>query len=255
MTELFGEKNLLSIHIEDADRASKPIGETDNSATAENCDVQVAFRNIEAVAVETIKQYPVIYGCMAWLTNHRILRTLASRDDTAIILQKEDFLRPDVGGPSKNVLRDLYAALPSKRGEDSEGQYQFGYNFCSMIEGLEAVRCVGYGPDKGRTIPRMHNKFLVLCDYVAEPLDPKLYGVSEFKRAVPRAVLTGSFNMTENANKSLENIVVIKNEEIAKAYYREFVTIFGISEPLDWRHEYVSPLYSNDYPFGPRFGT
>lgn len=89
----------------------------------------------------------------------------------------------------------------------------------------------------------MHNKFLVLANMVKDG-----------DCISPQAVLTGSFNMTNNATRSLENVVLIRDEKIAEAYFREFTDIYGISEDLNWSQPYVDPNYGNA-GYGPRVGT
>jgi phosphatidylserine/phosphatidylglycerophosphate/cardiolipin synthase-like enzyme len=39
---------------------------------------------------------------------------------------------------------------------------------------------------------------------------------------IPRAVLTGSYNYTEQAKKNMENIIYIEDSNIAKQYYDEY---------------------------------
>jgi hypothetical protein len=55
------------------------------------------------------------------------------------------------------------------------------------------------------------------------------------------AVWTGSFNPTQNATRSLENAVFIRDAEIAAAYGREFEQVVLMSEPLDWESPWVCP--------------
>ena len=35
--------------------------------------------------------------------------------------------------------------------------------------------------------------------------------------------------------------MLIKNDEIAEAYYNEFCQIFALSEPLDWTSKWCEP--------------
>lgn len=244
-TNLTRKQNLLEECIDDTVGQLHPSMQSlDHSVTSGN--VRVVFRDIEPFIVNAIREHDSVFGCVAWLTNRNILRALASRQDTSIIVQKEDFLRPDRGGPRGAELRRLYKKLPNDRGND--GTYHFGYNCASGLE-TEAVRCVGYASNKDRTIPRMHHKFLVLCSQEKEP-------ESGCVQVTPEAVITGSYNMTENATRSLENIVFIKDGAIASAYYDEFVTIYGISESLDWTKPYVDPNYGPENgDAGPRIGT
>ena len=39
---------------------------------------------------------------------------------------------------------------------------------------------------------------------------------------IPRAVLTGSYNYTEQAKNNLENVIYIEDTAIAQSYYEEY---------------------------------
>ena len=56
--------------------------------------VRVMFDNLQEECCAFVQRYPVILGCVAWLTNEHILQAMADRE-VAIIVQKEDWLRPD----------------------------------------------------------------------------------------------------------------------------------------------------------------
>ena len=60
-------------------------------------------------------------------------------------------------------------------------------------------------------------------------------------RQTPTEVWTGSFNISNTAARSLENAVVIKNEEIAQGYFEYYQDMLKISEPLDWSSHWVQP--------------
>ena len=95
----------------------------------------------------------------------------------------------------------------------------------------------------------MHHKFLVFCDrgYQVEKYDEGPNGEKPFSIDhpcfVPKAVWTGSFNATHTSIRSLENAVIIHRPEAARAYYDEWKTLLGLSEPLDWTSNYVEPEY------------
>jgi hypothetical protein len=59
-------------------------------------------------------------------------------------------------------------------------------------------------------------------------------------------VWTGSFNLTKNATRSLENVVVIRCPRIALAYYDEWMQVEAISEPLDWAIQWPCPEWKID---------
>jgi phosphatidylserine/phosphatidylglycerophosphate/cardiolipin synthase-like enzyme len=80
----------------------------------------------------------------------------------------------------------------------------------------------------------MHHKFLVFCDVT------ELHGVA---KPIPRAVWSGSFNATHNGSRSLENALIIRDEQIAAAYFKEWEVVLGLSEPLNWAEPYMQPEY------------
>lgn len=66
---------------------------------------------------------------------------------------------------------------------------------------------------------------------------------------VPKIVWTGSFNLSLAAEKSFENVTIIRSKEIALAYQREFSLMYLLSEPLDWVSAGIQPsiVFSKDY--------
>lgn len=67
------------------------------------------------------------------------------------------------------------------------------------------------GAKAGRIKTRMHHKFLVGLDDNGNPI----------------WVLTGSFNMSSNATKNLENIMYVSDKELAHVYYEEWQKIWN----------------------------
>lgn len=191
--------------------------------------VEVIFRDLEKKLISEIKSYDLVFGCVAWLTSTNILEALA-HCMTSIVVQKEDFLRPDVP-QSKDYLRSLYAAL------DCSSIQKFSLpgigpelSYLGSPE-IEPIRCVGnHNRDRKPAHPRMHNKFAVFCRYIERT-----------QVIVPQKVWTGSFNFSANASDSFENAVLISDMDIATAYLNEFVQIYALSEPLNWENDWCSP--------------
>jgi len=92
--------NLLSIP---TDCADQPIAELRNPTSAET--IAAHFQDLESELVKFVSSYPVVVGCVAWLTNFPVLAALADRKVVSVLVQKEDFLRSDSGEWSKNRLR------------------------------------------------------------------------------------------------------------------------------------------------------
>jgi hypothetical protein len=266
--------NLHDLAIELADSSEVAYFE-DLSRAAPSGGVVVYFQQLEAHLIQAIRQADCVVGCVAWLTHPGILAALAAvPHGVQLIVQKEDFLRPDLGQeqtPSpawRTQLQAQYAAL-----QCSWDRYAFPPPLCDCSvasdPGIEPVRCVGnVNRDQAPAHPRMHHKFLVLCRVstryhpwavheigatwgsevsAAEPEaahDWSAYTLWEWEaRAVivPSAVWTGSFNCTITATWSLDNALYLTIPAVVEAYYREWAQIAARSEPLDWQSEWAAP--------------
>lgn len=217
------------------DFALKNYGNQDSRA-----DVEVIFEGIEERLIELVAQSEVVVGCVAWLTNFNVLSAMKSCDFVNIVVQKEDYLRNDTTTSDSAWAQKLRAAYSSLRGK--------GYSMnipdifihhphfnrrvqqcCVRMDGVwthheETIRCIGYGQKDKNITPKMHHKFLVLCQ--ADP-DVDL---------VPFAVWTGSYNITQNAEKSRENALLIRSKKLAHSYLSEWAQLWALSESLDWQN-------------------
>lgn len=234
-------QNLTNIEIPDADveSRSRPLVDYRTSAAA---TTTVLFRDLEKEAIARIQSADFVVGCVAWLTHPRIIESLrAPRFGASIVVQKEDFLRPDIGRDRSTWKKSLRVAYDSMRcGLDrySVGGLVGDLSVC-YDPTLPALRCVGnHNREKAPAFPRMHNKFLVFCRI--RITDEQIYTVQPYPIET-YSVWTGSFNFTENATNSFENAVVIDSEEIARAYFNEWQQIVALSEPLDWTSDWVEP--------------
>ena len=212
-----------------------------------NGHVTVLFRKLEENLINLINQHECVLGCVAWLTNEAILQAMANCKAVCIIVQKEDFLRPDISS-NKNWtkrLRNLYENLPEpiyKNDYNGIGGIINNLNVLNLSVNFEAVRCVGnHNSEKNPAFPRMHNKFLIFCD-IKNVFDSNGDVVS--KRIIPKKIWTGSFNLTYNSTFSLENAVVISSRKIANAYFNEWAFIVSLSEQLDWKKPWIQPQFA-----------
>lgn len=209
----------------------------DLSESAQDCSVQVYFRDLEDHLIAHISTAQVVVGGVAWFTSHRVIRALCEIHGVSLIVNKEDFLRPDAEPVSQMAadLRNLYTALPYLPERHLLRGLVGSLSVCSDPI-IDCVRCLGTVDRQRKTNrPRMHNKFFVFCG-----IEP---GTDGYEHILPRSVWTGSFNPTTNGSKSLENAVVITHPIIADAYYREWEQLLALSEPLDWDCEWVCPEY------------
>lgn len=210
-------------------------GEVDYSTKSN--DIKVYFRDLKGNLIKHIKESKIVIGCVAWLTDFDILDILADKD-VFIVIQKEDFLRPDINARNinswKNKLQQKYNNLkPNDIVHGCQFNNDLQYVSTSSIYD-SAVRCVGnYNTDKKPAFPRMHNKFIITCEYKHQ----KNCG----PYVIPKGVWTGSFNFTYNATQSFENALYITDKTIVKAYYNEFGHIASLSEELHWENDWINP--------------
>ena len=240
-------RDLVINHDFDFDAKVKTYDKT----TTSTANVEAHVGKLTDALQTYIQKYDGVVGAVAWLTHEAILQQLAKKRFVSIVVQKEDFLRPDDNDAvvESKKFRDkmsaLYSALPRFSSDSSVrwglplddrdlnlfrppsgGDYNWG-----------PIRCVGMCPDtKQQTIivPRMHHKFMVFLQKTYESLDEGdgTEGIAAVLK--PVAVWTGSFNPTFNAEKSRENAVFIEDPKLAKFYFDEWQTMLAVSEPLDW---------------------
>ncbi|MDV3351296.1 phospholipase D-like domain-containing protein [Leptothoe sp. LEGE 181152] len=211
---------------------------TDNSIASDS-GVTVYFRDIENKLISHIHEADAVFGAVAWLTSPTILDALSEVSNVSIIVQKEDFLRPDIGVRSnfKSTLRRMYDNLKCKLLRASFNNILQSVSILGDLS-IEPVRCVGnHNREKKPAFPRMHNKFLVFANVEA---GEKEYSFEVIK---PYAVWTGSFNLTKNAIRSLENALYITDSKIVNAYFQEYGQIAAMSEKLDWETDWAAPQW------------
>jgi len=179
---------------------------------------EVIFRDAEKRLIELINEYKdgAIFGCIAWLTSKPILKALADCKNVQIIVQKEDFLRPDldtkINSNWKKELQKLYNGL-----QFSFTRYDCKEPICDLSilgdPSVDPIRCVGnHNADKSPAFPRAHHKFLVFCK------------LDNDEKYLPISAWTGSFNLTFNATKSFENVVLLTDKsgknEIINSFFK-----------------------------------
>jgi hypothetical protein len=230
--------NLNELLIPDADGNDQKL----NDFSVQSDNLSIYFRNLEDNLVNHIKSADIILGAVAWLTSYPVLDALAQDNkDVVFVIQKEDFLRPDMG-----QFKDFKKTLKKKYGKlkNTLTRYDFTDTILpnmsfSSDPSIDPVSCVGnINNAKVAAFPRMHNKFLIFA---------KRNNNSELthdeKSIIPYAVWTGSYNITKNASMSFENALYITDSKIVNAFYKEFAQIIALSESLDWFKDWVEPQW------------
>lgn len=234
---MFEPLNLNNVWVDDAEGTL--WCSANNSVISTDGQVSVYFRELEDCLINHIQKADCVLGCVAWLTSLPIIHAMAKRQ-SQIVVQKEDFLRPDCDQCTgwKQALQAAYSSMQFElfRFECGELPAQLSQCGCPSVS---PIRCVGnHNSEKHPSSPRMHNKFLLFARLLFEDN-------LEFTRTIvePYAVWTGSFNFSKNAGRSLENALYVTDPKIVDAYYREYQQILAISEPLDWESEWCTPQW------------
>jgi hypothetical protein len=241
-----GMRNLQKLYIPDADGEDMPL--EDFSCIGQDEQVAVYFRNLEKRLIEYIEGADVVLGCVAWLTSEPILTALAHCKHVSLIVQKEDFLRPDIASRPKwaHHLRQLYDRLPQGLYRGNIARTTLEYMSSCGDPTLHPIRCVGnYNAAKESAFPRSHHKFVLFCrflrDYAYDPRDGEIIIDGGELFTEPYAVWTGSFNFTKTAGMSFENALVLRDPKIIQAFYQEYAQVAALSEPLDWETAWSEP--------------
>lgn len=238
---------------------------------------ELVLRNHAQRCIEMIRKSDTVFGCVAWITHPEILDALAepcewskAKRMVQIIVNKEDFLRPDYTDKVSHNETSFYNELRSKYRRLDYGvntylevgrrfvETQTGWN-CNLE--LQSIRCVGLSLKK-RWSPKMHHKFAVFMRGCGAGLgtNPSKqrdtiqnnYGYSVessrhlccgkcHEKGCFAAAWIGSFNWTRNAGKSFESVVITEDGAIVNSLLWEHSQLLLMSEPLDWESPYVEP--------------
>jgi hypothetical protein len=119
--------------VTELEQENQTLGERDFSLPPKMANIELVLRDHEARLVKLIENYEAAVGCVGWVTSLPILGALASRDAAALIVQKEDLLRPSPLGQPKQY--HAYRQLKPF------GLDELGGRFALMQE--VSVRCTG----------------------------------------------------------------------------------------------------------------
>lgn len=182
--------------------SSRVIGGVDWASRYNFGDSTILFDGIEPAIEQLIAEATTVQGCVAWLTAPRLLERLQGKK-LSLIVQNDRMFYPNKRSKKalniSSVLERRYLALESKFEHPELGL-------------LDPIRIYGSLPKKNEA-PRLHHKFLILNGNI---------------------VLTGSFNLTTTASRSLENVIIVRSKEVARAYLNEYEVLLNGSKRLHW---------------------
>lgn len=76
--------------------------------------VEVVFNKLEDRLIGLLRECDAVFGCVAWVTSEPILRALAKKQAVSLIVQKEDFLRPDLRADPRGSGNPAYARCTTR---------------------------------------------------------------------------------------------------------------------------------------------
>jgi len=164
--------------------------------------------------INLIENHTIALGCIAWLSNIEVLKSLKSLDFCSFIVGYENYLFKDKNANGKwpDRIRTSYRQL------NPIPLNMFNGVLHDKDGKLDSVKYIGFS---GMKKTYMHNKFII-------------FGKVENGKLKPLCVWTGSVNFSQNADRLLDNAVLIKDQVIVKCYYDLFQELSTFSEPIDY---------------------
>lgn len=187
-------------------------------------NIKPYFDDLEKCLIKYISESTYVVGCVAWLTNKNIIEALDNLSGAKIIVNKEEYLNNNMQAGKKffyQCLRGKYNDIPdmfdincSCCSKSTDLCDNFKKNFGDLNKKAGAILTCGIV----NNLSKMHHKFLIFLN----------------KKFEPTGVWTGSYNLSQNSNFSLENALYITDPNVVMAYLTEFKSIYRFSEPYNW---------------------
>lgn len=194
-----------------------------------NGDIDVHFFNIKDRLLEFIEKSECLVGCVAWLTDFDIISSLNRKSALSMVVNKTAALDKKQKASLMPLVGEGNSSLGPGPGSDLR------YHMDPQKNGqLDKIRCIGFAGEK--YAPIMHHKFLVSLKSNPNPSNSGelwVHGESVNSPLRAEAVWTGSYNFTNLASeKHLENVVMIKDLDIARRFFCMWEQIYIRSESM-----------------------
>jgi len=184
--------------------------------TSNNCYVEVLFSGKDILKkVHTLsKQYYYIYGCMAWITNDRLITQLSKNNEVSFLVN--EVLSDRVASHCMSGLTGIDLSLLSC---DGVGPATVSYN--ESLPWNSPVYYVGEKHRDNKDKSLMHQKFLCFTSAL---------------EAWPEVIMIGSANLTRNCEQNLESACFLYEPDNRKSFRDiglEFLNlVFTYGEPI-----------------------
>jgi hypothetical protein len=206
-------------------------------------EVTVSFdENVEYICSK-IENSEVVIGCAPWFSNKKIFNSLIKvSEGISIVLDKSTvnksiksnsttWVDHDIK-PKKSTLYE-FNALPFNL---SLLPTDFEYTpFEDNVINKCSFRVVGRDQSTQKNKTLFHYKFLIICE--VNKSDDMIIKI------IPKSVICGSFNFSNNAEQSREALLHIENTDVAQEFYDEWARAYMLSENIEKFSKDLNPEY------------
>jgi len=194
--------------------------------------VRISFGDHKRRLLGLIRHYPAMVGCVSWFTDYDVLDALKDRWCNFIVNHEEWYAERTTLGKYRELGRNpettIFPELPANAPAD--------FLRSSMSSRFRSVGTASGTPGKSK--PKMHHKFVVFCyPRSVRCVDGRLVDDPDgqlriLDRRCAAGVFTGSYNVTCNAEASLETSLFIESPAVAQCFYDEYMRVLTISAPV-----------------------
>jgi len=201
--------------------------------------VSVSFEENEILICEKIKASNAVVGCAPWLTSHNIISALATlKHGASLVLDKQSMHRYLY--KENNDLSELSYSFNSIKPlrfrvknipVDFPGMYNINTDFINE----DAIRVFGQSSLNNSVKSLLHYKFMVFCDVIVNN--------DKDDEILPKSVICGSYNFSQNAQNCRETVILIDNPTIASNFFDEWAQAYLLSEQRQKYGEEMNPTF------------
>ncbi|TNZ68409.1 hypothetical protein CGK41_23860 [Vibrio parahaemolyticus] len=178
-------------------------------------NVNVNFFDNEEWFIKEIGNYDVVLGCVPWFTNREIIKELMSKKGVCIVTDKNAM------GKYIEKRLPLFKKIPTLKFDVSKLPSNNSYFDGRELQGTNTSSIRVFGMPKKDFTPMLHYKFFIMCD------------IDENQDILVKSVITGSFNLSDNATNSREVLLKISDEHVVQCFYYEWAKAFILSENVE----------------------
>jgi len=178
-------------------------------------NIKVNFFNNKEWFIKEIGKYDVVLGCVPWFTNRGIIKELTSKKGVCIVTDKNAM------GQYIEGRLPLFNNIPTLKFDVSKLPSNNSYFDGRELQGTNTSSIRVFGKPEKDFTPILHYKFFVMCD------------IDENQDILVKSVITGSFNLSDNATNSREVLLKISDEQVVQCFYHEWAKAFMLSENIN----------------------